>query len=82
MKVGHISSVEGKESKGRHKSQRPNHSHSQEFHKSTKLVPVIYTQKMDADPRRPCACCFSLSEHICSLLSRFEGSCSCVLHFL
>lgn len=82
MEVGHISSVEGKESKGRHKSQRPSHSHSQEFHKSTKLVPVIYMQKTGADPRRPCACCFSLYEHVCSLLSWFGGSCSWVLHFL
>lgn len=44
LKLDPATQQEEKSPKLRHKGQRPTHSHSQEFHKNTKLIAITYTQ--------------------------------------
>ena len=55
------------------KSWRPTHFHSKETCKNTKLISIIYTQRLAVYPYRSCACCFSLYELVCTLLNWFRG---------
>lgn len=68
LKLGMITQQK-EESQVQHNSQKPTCSHSQEFHKITKLIACVCVcvhvhRGHVVDPCRPCACFFCPCEHI------------------
>lgn len=59
---------EEKRPKRRHKNQRPTCSHTQEFHKSTKLKAVVCMPRQIGDPRRESTIIFLLNGHSSKLI--------------
>jgi hypothetical protein len=56
QKLTHLTKqTEGKETRRRHKNQKPTGLHTQKSHRNTKLKAILYTQGLGTYLGRPCA---------------------------